>query len=83
MKIGQEEVRKAREIYNKYKEGKANLDKRIVENERWFRLQHWKGLRKGVDRKQTAWYCCRYLISRGYRWYDHLWCYEERSFILS
>lgn len=34
-KIGTEEIRKAHQTLLKYKEGKANLEQRIVENEQW------------------------------------------------
>ena len=44
--IGAEEVRKAQQILLKYKEGKANLEQRIVENEQWFKLRHWDCLRR-------------------------------------
>jgi len=48
--IGREEVLKARETLNRYKEGKANLEKRIIENEQWYKLRHWQCLRKtGMD----------------------------------
>ena len=40
--IGPEEIAKAREILQRYKAGKAALDKRIVDNELWFRMGHWK-----------------------------------------
>ena len=40
--IGPEEIAKAGEILQRYKTGKAALDKRIIENELWFRLGHWK-----------------------------------------
>ena len=40
--IGPEEVAKAGEILQRYKTGKAALDKRIIENELWFRLGYWK-----------------------------------------
>ena len=44
--IGREQVQKAQQILNKYKEGKANLERRIVENEQWFKLRHWECMRK-------------------------------------
>ena len=48
--IGREEVLKAREVLNRYKEGKANLERRIVENEQWYKLRHWECLRgNGAD----------------------------------
>ena len=40
--IGAEEVAEATAILQKYKAGKAALDKRIVDNELWFRMGHWK-----------------------------------------
>ena len=44
--IGREQVQAAQLILNKYKEGKANLEQRIVENEQWFKLRHWECMRK-------------------------------------
>ena len=40
--IGTEEVAKAAQVLQRYKSGKAALDKRIVDNELWFRMRHWK-----------------------------------------
>ena len=40
--IGPEEIAKAGEVLQRYKAGKAALDKRIVDNELWFRMGHWK-----------------------------------------
>lgn len=44
--IGREQVRDAQKTLNKYKEGKANLEQKIVENEEWYKLRHWECLRK-------------------------------------
>ena len=44
--IGREEIQKAQLTLNKYKEGKANLEQRIVENEQWYKLRHWECMRK-------------------------------------
>ena len=44
--IGREQIQAAQQILNRYKEGKANLEKRIVENEQWFKLRHWECMRK-------------------------------------
>ena len=44
--IGKEQVQAAQQILNKYKEGKANLEQRIVENEQWYKLRHWECMRK-------------------------------------
>ena len=40
--IGKEQVHKANQILQKYKEGKANLEKRIVDNEQWYKVRHWE-----------------------------------------
>ena len=44
--IGKEQVQAAQQILNKYKEGKHNLEQRIVENEQWYKLRHWECMRK-------------------------------------
>lgn len=44
--IGKEAVEKATKTLQKYKEGKANLEKRIVDNEQWYKLRHWECMRK-------------------------------------
>ena len=41
-----EKLRQARVELNKCREGKANLERRIIENEQWYRLRHWECLRK-------------------------------------
>ena len=43
--IGKEQVQKAYQTLLKYKEGKANLEKRIVDNEQWYKLRHWECMR--------------------------------------
>ena len=45
-RIGREEVQKAQIILNKYKEGKANLERRIIDNQQWYKLRHWECMRK-------------------------------------
>jgi len=44
--IGREQILKANATLQKYKEGKANLERRIVENEQWYKLRHWECMRK-------------------------------------
>lgn len=55
--IGREQVQKAYQTLLKYKEGKANLEKRIVENEQWYKLRHWECMRKNESEVQptSAW----------------------------
>ena len=43
--IGPAEVRRAQMILNRYKEGKANLERRVVDNEQWYKLRHWECMR--------------------------------------
>lgn len=40
--IGKEQILKASVTLRKYKEGKANLERRIVDNEQWYKLRHWE-----------------------------------------
>ena len=47
--IGREEVYNALDILQKYKAGKEALEERIVENEKYFKLQHWDLLRNKID----------------------------------
>ena len=44
--IGKEAVQKATQILQKYKEGKANLEARIIGNEQWYKLRHWQQMSK-------------------------------------
>ena len=43
--IGKEQVQKANLTLQKYKEGKANLERKIVDNEQWYKLRHWECMR--------------------------------------
>jgi hypothetical protein len=49
--IGREQVQAANQTLQRYKEGKANLENKIVENEQWYKLRHWECLR---DKKQEV-----------------------------
>jgi len=57
--IGEEDIRKANDILQKYKAGKAALDKRIVDNELWFRMGHWKNYEnkemQGKPKPSSGW----------------------------
>lgn len=44
--IKKEAVQKATQTLQKYKEGKANLERRIVDNEQWYKLRHWECMRR-------------------------------------
>lgn len=49
--ITDKDVKKAMGILQKYKECKANLERRIVENEEWFKMQHWPMIQKKEQKK--------------------------------
>lgn len=39
--IGKEQIRKARQVLQKYKDGKQHLEDEIVKNEKWWKQRHW------------------------------------------
>ena len=43
--IDKQKVQEATQILKKYKEGKANLEQRIIDNEQWYKLRHWECMR--------------------------------------
>ena len=57
--IGAEEVTRAEQILQKYKVGKAALDQRLVDNELWFRMGHWKNyqnpMMEGKPQPSSGW----------------------------
>ena len=44
--IGKKQVQEARQILQKYKEGKANLEQKIIDNEEWYKLRNWECMRR-------------------------------------
>jgi len=54
--IGKEAVRKAYQTLQKYKQGKAHLEQRIIDDERWYKMRHWEVLRRsdGKVKKQRV-----------------------------
>lgn len=44
--VGVDQIREALLQLNRYKQGKAMLDQRIVDNEKWYRMRHWETLRR-------------------------------------
>lgn len=47
--IGREEIARAAGLLEKYKQGKRNLEERIVEDELWWELRHWDAIRRGKE----------------------------------
>ena len=48
-RIGTQEVLRAAEILRKYRQGKENLDKRIIDNEQFWKLRHWEQMEKAGE----------------------------------
>ena len=48
-RIGAEQVRQAAEVLRKYRLGKQSLDKRIIDNEQFWKLRHWEQMEKGGE----------------------------------
>lgn len=59
--VDKDRLAKAQETLQKYKDGKAALENRIIEEEQWFRLRHWEYLRRknnpaaGTPEPTSAW----------------------------
>lgn len=45
--VTREDVERAAQTLRKYRAGKRSLERRIVENEQWWKLRHWNHLRSG------------------------------------
>ena len=43
--IGKEQIQEAQQTLQDYKAGKENLENRIVQNEEWYKMQHWDQIR--------------------------------------
>ena len=56
--VGVDQIRAASETLKKYKQGKQNLEQRIIENEQWYKLRHWDSLQttsKSEIKPTSAW----------------------------
>ena len=53
-RIGREQVQAAYQTLLRYKEGKANLERKIIENEQWFKIRHWECMRDKAKQIQPA-----------------------------
>ena len=47
-------------MLRKYKVGKANLEKRIIDGEQWYKLRHWECMR---DKKEEAYISSAWLFN--------------------
>ena len=50
-RIGENQIHEAQQILQRYKQGKSNLERRIVENEQWYKLRHWENMRKSTTQE--------------------------------
>ena len=53
-RIGKEQIQSAYQTLLRYKEGKANLERKITENEQWFKVRHWECMRDKTKEIQPA-----------------------------
>lgn len=47
-------IKKAQQTLAKYKEGKAALENRLIEEEQWYKLRHWEYLRRRQEKNAGA-----------------------------
>ena len=44
--IGEKQLQQARDTLRRYRQGKANLEQRIIDNEQWYKMRHWECMRR-------------------------------------
>ena len=54
MVIGEKEIREAAQTLQKYKDNRANLEKRIVEEEMFWKRRHWEVLREPSEKTKPS-----------------------------
>ena len=47
--ITEEDVKRARDTLEKYRQGKANLESRIIDEEQWYKMRHWDSIAPDSD----------------------------------
>ena len=79
-RIGAEEVRQAAQILKKYKQGKAHLESRIIDNEQFWKMRHWQQMGKNgqggnpADPQPTSGWLVNCILSKHA---DAMDCYPE------
>lgn len=53
-KIGEKEIAEAAATLAKYKAGKASFERRVVDDELWWKVRHWEAIRKENDKSPKA-----------------------------
>ena len=59
-----DDIRKASQVLKKYKDGKKNLENKIISNEKWWRLRHWEQIGVNADHKPTSAWLFNVIISK-------------------
>ena len=78
--VGAEEVRRAARILHKYRAGKAQLERRLIENEQFWKLRHWQEMEKQgaggntADPRPTSAWLVNCILSKHA---DAMDCYPE------
>lgn len=58
-RVTDEDVKRARETLETYRQGKGNLEDRIIQEEQWYKMQHWSAIKGGDDlanpKSTSAW----------------------------
>ena len=52
--IGEAELKSAIQTLNDYKSKKQNLDKRVIDNEEWWKMRHWESIRSEKQDTEPA-----------------------------
>ena len=52
--IGEDEIRKAAQTLDSYRTHKQNFDKRVVDNEQWWKMRHWDCIRNEKQDTEPA-----------------------------
>ena len=52
--IGREEIFKATQELEKYRAARANLERRVIENEEWYKLRHWECVRRDSKKLKSS-----------------------------
>ncbi|MBQ8504553.1 MAG: hypothetical protein IJ491_09810 [Clostridia bacterium] len=53
--IGEQQIKEARQRFKRYKDSKADLNKRLKENEKFWKMKHLEGKGDGESHRPTGW----------------------------
>ena len=52
--IGREQVQAAQQTLQRYKEGKANLEQKVIQNVQWYKMRHWDYMEKDKSKDSAV-----------------------------